>query len=83
MLIIPKGAYVSYDHFAATASDAEIIDYTRAIAKVCEIEGVKPDSAEGYRLISNAGVHGVQDVPHLHVHILGGRRMGRMVPPAT
>ncbi|UWR22674.1 HIT domain-containing protein [Sulfitobacter sp. S190] len=82
VLVIPKGAYVSYDHFAAEASDAEIIDYTRAIAEVCRMEGVSIDGNDGFRLISNAGAHGVQDVPHLHVHILGGRRMGRMVQPA-
>ncbi|MDW4500178.1 histidine triad nucleotide-binding protein [Sulfitobacter sp. D35] len=79
VLVIPKGAYVSYDHFAAEASDAEVLDYTRAIAKVCEMEGVKVDASEGFRLISNAGAHGVQEVPHLHVHILGGRELGRML----
>ena len=82
VLVIPKGAYVSYDHFAAEASDAEIVDYTRAIAKICAQEGVSTDANEGYRIISNAGAHGVQEVPHLHLHILGGRRMGRMVQPA-
>ncbi|MAM23800.1 MAG: histidine triad nucleotide-binding protein [Rhodobacteraceae bacterium] len=79
VLVIPKGAYVSYDHFAAEASEAEIIDYTRAISEVCRKEGVALDQGEGFRMIANAGKHGVQDVPHLHVHILGGRRMGRMV----
>lgn len=79
VLVIPKGPYVSYDHFAAEASDAEIVDYTRAIGEVCRLEGVDLPGGEGFRLISNAGVHGVQEVPHLHVHILGGRPMGRMV----
>lgn len=82
VLVIPKGAYVSYDHFAAEASDAEIIDYTRAIGEVCRSEGVDMAAGEGFRLISNAGTHGVQEVPHLHVHILGGRVMGRMVAKA-
>lgn len=76
VLVIPKGAYVSYDHFAAKASDAEIVDFNRAIAQVCRSEGVGDD---GFRLISNAGAHGVQEVPHLHVHILGGRPLGRML----
>ncbi|WP_417740965.1 histidine triad nucleotide-binding protein [Salipiger sp.] len=76
VLVIPKGAYVSYDDFASNASDAEILDYTRAIAKVCEMKGV---AADGFRMISNAGAHGVQEVPHLHVHILGGRGLGRML----
>ena len=83
VLVIPKGPYVSYDHFAAQASDAEIVDYTRAIGEVCKLEGVSLDTADGFRMISNSGDHGVQEVPHLHVHILGGRRMGRMVQPAS
>lgn len=83
VLVIPKGAYVSYDHFAAEASEAEIVDYTRAIAQVCVLEGVTLDTNAGFRMISNAGVHGVQEVPHLHVHILGGRPMGRMVQPTA
>jgi histidine triad (HIT) family protein len=76
VLVIPKGAYVTYDHFAAEASDAEIIDFTRTIAACCEKLGVTTD---GWRLISNAAEHGVQDVPHMHVHLLGGRPLGRML----
>ncbi|WP_069300153.1 HIT domain-containing protein [Neptunicoccus sediminis] len=79
VLVIPKGPYVTYDHFANTASDAEILDFTRAVGKVCNMLGVSPADGEGYRMIANAGENGVQDVPHLHVHILGGRNMGRMV----
>lgn len=79
VLVIPKGAYVTYDHFAQEASDAELADFSRTVAKVCAMEGVCPDTGDGYRMISNAGTNGVQDVPHLHVHILGGRWMGRMV----
>lgn len=79
VLVIPKGPYVCYDHFALEASDAEIIDYTRTIGQVCEMAGVQKD---GYRMISNAGTHGVQEVPHLHIHILGGRRIGRMIQRA-
>ena len=76
VLVVPKGAYVTYDHFAAKASDAEILDFTRMIAACCEKLGV---AADGWRLISNAGAHGVQEVPHLHVHILGGKPLGRML----
>ncbi len=79
VLVIPKGPYVSYDDFAMNASDAEIADFTRAVGQVCEMEGVR---ADGFRLISNAGVAGVQEVPHLHVHVLGGRGLGRMLSPA-
>ena len=82
VLVIPKGAYVNYDHFAAEASDAEIIDFTRSVGRVAAEIGVTESvGGEGYRLIANTGAHGVQDVPHLHVHILGGRRIGRMVQP--
>lgn len=79
VLVIPKGPYISYDHFAAAATDAEIVDFTRAVGEVARMEGVSLDANEGFRMISNAGAHGVQEVPHLHVHILGGRPMGRMV----
>jgi len=82
VLVIPKGPYVSFDHFAAEASDAEIVGYIRAISEVCKSEGVTLEAGEGFRMISNAGAHGVQEVPHLHVHILGGRPMGRMVARA-
>lgn len=79
ILVIPKGAYVSFDHFAQEASDAEILDYVRLVGEVCRMEGVEED---GWRLISNAGRNGVQEVPHLHVHILGGRVLGRMLQKA-
>ncbi|KNG93775.1 histidine triad nucleotide-binding protein [Pseudaestuariivita atlantica] len=79
VLVIPKGPYVDYDHFASAASDAEIVDFTRAVGEVCRQEGVQED---GFRLISNAGPHGVQEVPHLHVHVVGGRRLGRMLQPS-
>lgn len=82
VLVIPKGAYVSYDHFAAEASEAEIVDYTRAIAEVCRLEGVNLTAGDGFRMISNAGTDGVQEVPHLHIHILGGRPLGRMLAKA-
>ena len=82
VLVIPKGPYVSFDHFAAEASDAEITDYVRAVGEVCRQEGVTLTAGEGFRMISNAGSHGVQEVPHLHVHILGGRNIGRMVEKA-
>lgn len=80
VLVIPKGKYVSYDHFAAEASDAEVADLTRTIGRVCKKLGIDLGSGgDGYRMISNAGNHGVQEVPHLHIHILAGRPIGRMV----
>ena len=79
VLVIPKGPYVCFDHFALAASDAEITDYVRAVGQVCEIEGV---AENGWRLIANAGRDGVQEVPHLHVHVLAGRVLGRMLERA-
>ena len=79
VLVIPKGPYVCFDHFAQGASDAEIVDFNRSIGEVCRKEGLQEG---GYRVISNAGKAGVQDVPHLHIHILGGRNLGRMLPTA-
>ncbi len=80
VLVIPKGPYVTYDHFALEASDAEIADFTRAVGQVCQQLGVQPGTGgSGYRVISNAGGDGVQEVPHLHVHIMSGRMLGRMV----
>ncbi len=79
VLIIPKGLYVSFDHFSAAASADEIVDFTRTIAAVCKKVAVDVLSGGGFRAISNAGADGVQEVPHLHLHILGGRGLGRML----
>ena len=76
ILVIPKGAYVSWDDFTAKASDAEIGGFSRAIGPVAREAGlVEP----GYRVLYNVGPHGGQEVPHLHAHIFGGRSLGRMV----
>lgn len=81
VLIIPKGAYVNYDHFAQAASDAEIADFTRAVGEVCRLADVQPGlGGGGYRAIANSGEAAIQDVPHFHMHILGGRGLGRMLP---
>lgn len=81
VLVIPKGAYVTADHFYAEASDAEILDFSRLVARLCRELGASPGAGgSGYRLISNAGEAGVQEVPHYHLHILGGRGLGRMLP---
>jgi len=77
VLVIPKGAYVNWNDFAETASDAEIAALVRAVAKVAREQGVAED---GYRLLSNVGPNGHQEVQHLHIHVFGGRKLGRMVP---
>ena len=78
VLVIPKGAYVAFDDFAARASAEEIVDFHRACAQVVAVLGLE----DGYRGITNAGLHGLQEVPHFHLHILGGRVLGRLVDPA-
>ena len=80
VLVIPKGAYVSWDDFAAKASDAEIADFTRTIGRVAALVGA---DAQGYRLLSNVGRRGGQEVPHLHVHIFGGRQFREMIPRSS
>ncbi len=76
VLVIPKGAYVSWDDFSARASDAEIAGFIRAVGQVARENGlVEP----GYRLLANIGGHGGQEVPHLHVHLFGGRPLGMML----
>jgi histidine triad (HIT) family protein len=80
VLAIPKGAYVNFDHFAAEATAAEIVDFHRTVAQVIADLGLAGDA--GYRGITNAGVSGMQEVPHYHLHILGGRVLGRLVDPA-
>ena len=80
VLVIPKGKYVSFDDFAANASDAEIVAFVRAAGQVASDEGIAPkDGGEGFRIIANAGKDGVQEVPHFHLHVLGGRWLGRML----
>jgi diadenosine tetraphosphate (Ap4A) HIT family hydrolase len=75
-LVIPKGAYVSAQDFGEKASDKEIAAVQRAISKIAAELGI---AETGYRLIANSGPHGHQEVPHYHVHILGGQPMGKMV----
>lgn len=76
ILVIPKGPYVSWDDFSERASAEEIAGFVRAVGKVARDSGlVRP----GYRLLANAGLNAGQEVPHLHVHIFGGRALGPML----
>jgi diadenosine tetraphosphate (Ap4A) HIT family hydrolase len=79
VLVIPKGAYVSVADFSTHAPEAVVAGFWRAVAKVARDLGLE---AGGYRVLTNMGVDGGQEVPHFHVHIFGGRRIGRMVPRA-
>ena len=76
VLVIPKGAYVSWDDFSANASDIEIIEFTRAVGLIAREAGLVDP---GYRLLANTGTNSHQEVPHLHVHILAGRPLGPLL----
>jgi diadenosine tetraphosphate (Ap4A) HIT family hydrolase len=76
ILVIPKGPYVSWDDFSAKASEAEIAGFVRAVGKIARDERLVES---GYRLLANAGVNSGQEVPHLHMHIFGGRPLGPML----
>jgi diadenosine tetraphosphate (Ap4A) HIT family hydrolase len=76
ILVIPKGPYVSWDDFSAEASDAEMAGFVRAIGKIAREEGLVQS---GYRVLANAGLNSGQEVPHLHMHIFGGRPLGPML----
>jgi histidine triad (HIT) family protein len=77
ILVIPKGPYVSADDFGEKASDAEIAAFMRAVSHVAKQVGV---ADSGYRILANHGNDANQEVPHFHIHIFGGRRLGAMVP---
>jgi histidine triad (HIT) family protein len=76
LLVIPKGAYVDLADFSARASAEEIVDFHRFCAAICEGLNL---TAQGFRAIANAGLHGGQEVPHFHLHLLGGAPLGPML----
>ena len=76
ILVIPKGPYVSWDDFSERASDEEIGGFVRAVGRIARETGLVH---EGYRLLANVGPDSGQEVPHLHVHIFGGRPLGPML----
>lgn len=78
ILVIPKGAYVSAADFNATAPAEALVGFYRAVAHVAKLAGVE---APGYRLIANIGEDSHSEVPHYHVHILGGRKLGHLLGP--
>ena len=75
-LVIPKGAYENLIDFAEKGSDAELANLVRLMVGVAKAKGV---DRSGFRIIANVGADGHQEVPHLHFHLLGGRKMGPMV----
>lgn len=77
VLVIPRGAWRSWADFSAQAGNAEIVGFVRAVGHVAKLLGLE---MPGYRLLANAGMEAGQEVPHLHVHVFGGRPLGAMLP---
>ena len=78
-LIIPKGEYVNLDDFNNRASDHEIVALSKAITEVSKMLGISADVGKGYRVLTNLSEDGGQEVPHLHFHLFGGEKVGKMV----
>jgi diadenosine tetraphosphate (Ap4A) HIT family hydrolase len=76
ILVIPKGEYVSLDDFSAKATPAEIAAFVRAVGTIARDNGL---AESGYRILANHGPDSHQEVPHLHIHIFGGKPLGRML----
>lgn len=80
ILVIPKGAYISLDDFGANASPEEIKAFFAAVDKIAEEQDLK---SAGFRSIANTGLNGGQEVPHFHLHLLGGKKLGPMLSIAA
>ena len=78
-LVIPKGEYINLDDFNNRASDQEIVALSKAITEVSKILKISIDTGKGYRALTNLSEHGGQEVPHLHFHLFGGEKVGKMV----
>ena len=76
VLVIPKGPYVSMDDFTTKASTDEIAGFMRAVGETARRLNL---ANPGYRILANIGNDGMQEVPHLHIHIFGGKRLGPML----
>ena len=79
VLVIPKGKYVDFDDFANKASPAEIVGMIKGINSVAKKLGISVDTGAGYRALTNISENGGQEVPHLHFHLFGGEKIGKMV----
>ena len=79
-LVIPKGEYIDLDDFSLRASEKEISELSKGISFVAKKLGISlSDNGKGYRSLVNIGEHGGQEVPHLHFHLFGGEKVGKMV----
>ena len=78
-LVIPKGRYIDLDDFSLNASRDEMVGLLKGINTVAKILGISTDKGKGYRTLANTSEHGGQEVPHLHFHLFGGEKIGKMV----
>ena len=78
-LVIPKGKYIDLDDFTTKASASEIVGLLKGINTVAKKLGISVDKGKGYRALTNINEHGGQEVPHLHFHLFGGEKVGKMV----
>ncbi len=78
-LVIPKGKYVDLDDFSQNASPEEMVGLLKGINAVSKKLGISVDSGKGYRALTNISEYGGQEVPHLHFHLFGGEKVGKMV----
>ena len=78
-LVIPKGKYIDLDDFSEKANDDEIVGLIKGVNKVAKKLGISVNEGKGYRALTNISKHGGQEVPHLHFHVFGGEKVGKMV----
>ncbi len=78
-LVIPKGQYIDLDDFSLKASSEEMVGLLKGINIVAKKLGISTEVGNGYRVLTNISNHGGQEVPHLHFHLFGGERVGKMV----
>ncbi|MBR71968.1 MAG: histidine triad nucleotide-binding protein [Rhodospirillaceae bacterium] len=76
ILVIPKGEYISFDDFTTNASDEVVGRFFSRVGKIAQDIGI---AENGYRIIANTGNDGCQEVPHFHIHICAGKKLGRML----
>jgi len=78
-LVIPKGKYIDLDDFSLKAPPEEMVGLLKGINLVAKKLGISKEVGKGYRALTNISNHGGQEVPHLHFHLFGGERVGKMV----
>ena len=78
-LVIPKGKYIDFDDFSKKASPDEMVGLIKGINIVAHKLGISVDTGKGYRALANISEDGGQEVPHLHFHLFGGEKIGKMV----